>query len=82
MRRIRWSGEAVAGLAALSRSEQERVVHRLELAAEFPRMNPVRMRALFKGLRYSVVSRRRVVYCRESADAVEVVAVVPGQRAR
>ncbi|MDR7400529.1 MAG: hypothetical protein QN142_05310 [Armatimonadota bacterium] len=57
-------------------------MHRLELAAEFPRVNFVRARGLFKGLRYSAVSRRRVVYSRESADAVEVVAVVPGQRAR
>lgn len=55
-------------------------MHRLELAAEFPRMNPVRTRGLFKGLRYFVVSRRWVVYYRESADAIEVVAVVSGQQ--
>ncbi len=43
-------------------------------------MNPVRTRGLFKGLRYFVVSRRWVVYYRESADAIEVVAVVSGQQ--
>lgn len=77
MRRIRWTNEAILGLASLSEREQSILFERFELLIQFPLMYPARQRGRFAGLRYFALGGRWIVYYRPSETDVLVFNLVP-----
>lgn len=76
---VRWTNRALAVLAGLAGAEREEIFERLELAAEFPAMYPLRGRGPYAALRYFVVRRKWIVYYRASADDLVVVNLIPAR---
>ncbi len=77
MQTLRWTNEAVLGLASLSQKARQDLFERLDLVGRFPEMYPARQRGRFTGLRYFVVARRWIVYYRHAERDLLVFAIVP-----
>ncbi len=77
MRDLRWTNEALLGLAELTQRERETLFANLDLVSQFPAMYPARQRGRFARLRYFVVARRWIVYYRPGEHTLLILAIVP-----
>ncbi len=77
MRGIRWTNEAVVGLAALTAAERRAIFDHLDYITQFPAMYPVRQRGRFFGRRYFVLKKRWLVYYKSEEQSILVFAIEP-----